>query len=157
MKPSITLIESIQISADAEKIFHFISDLRNDPKWRPEVESMTVEGETKVGIVATELITVYKFFHFVTPVKVLEMESPKIFVAETPDTHPTWVKVVRSLKKLNNGAIEFTVNLSFSLDNMKQITPVIPPVGIIRAWYKPRMKRYLKTLKKLMETSANLN
>lgn len=154
MKPSITLIESIRISAEAEKIFGFISDLRNDPTWRPEVESMTVAGETKVGSIATELITVYKFFHFVTPVKVLVLDSPRMFVAETPETHSTWVKVIRSLKPLENGEIEFTVNLSFSLDNMKQITPIIPPKGIIRAWYKPRMKRYLRTLKRLMENNT---
>jgi len=157
LRKSITLIESIHISADANKIFSFISDLNNDPKWRPEVESMTMEGESKVGIIATELITVYKFFHFITPVQIMELESPKTFVAETPSTHKTWVKVMRSLKPCENGEIEFTVNLSFSLDNMKQITPITPPIGIVRAWYKPRMKRYLKTLKRLMETGEILN
>lgn len=118
---------------------------------------MSLEGEAKVGTMATELITVYRFFHFVTPVQILELNKPISFVAETPHSHPTWVKVIRSLKPLQTGQIEFTVNLSFSLDNMKQITPIIPPIGIIRAWYKPRMKRYLKTLKRLMEKPEQLN
>lgn len=155
MKRSITLIHSIHISASQERIFDYISDLKNDPTWRPEVESMTIEGETMVGIIATELITVYKFFHFVTPVQILELNRPHTFVAETPATHPTWVKVIRTLKQIDTDRVEFTVNLSFSLDNMKQITPIIPPKGIIRMWYAPRMKRYLKTLKKIMESSTN--
>lgn len=154
MKRSITLIHSIGISTSQERIFDYISDLKNDPTWRPEVESMTMEGETKVGIIATELITVYKFFHFVTPVQILQLDRPHTFVAETPSTHPTWVKVIRTLKQIDNNVVEFTVNLSFSLDNMKQITPIIPPKGIIRMWYAPRMKRYLKTLKRIMESSA---
>ncbi len=154
MKRSITLIHSIQISASQESIFDYISDLKNDPAWRPEVESMTMEGETKVRSIATELITVYKFFHFVTPVQIIELDRPHTFVAETPSTHPTWVKVMRTLQQLDNNTIVFTVNLSFSLDNMKQITPIIPPKAIIRLWYAPRMKRYLKTLKKIMESTV---
>ena len=151
MAKNISLLQSIEINASPEKIFDYISDLNNDPVWRPEVEKMDVKGETKIGTLVVEHITIYRYFRFVTPVMIKELDKPKRFVAETPPTNPTWVECIRTTEKLDNGKTKFTVRLSFSLDVMKQILPFIPPAIFVKMWYDPRMKKYLLNLKRILE------
>jgi hypothetical protein len=147
------MLQSIEIAAPPEKIFDYISDLRNDPKWRPEVTKMEMLGEKEVGVAVLEYITIYRFFHFLTPTYIKVLHRPFTFVAETPDTHPTWVQCIRSTQIVANGKTKFTVRLSFTLDNIKQISPIIPPGFVVKAWYTLRIKNYLKNLKQILETA----
>jgi len=152
MKKNICLLHAIEINTSPEKIFDYISDLNNDPKWRPEVAKMEVHGEKTLGTQVTEYITVYRYFKFTTPTILKVLDRPTKFIAETPDSHPTWVECIRTIETLENGKSKFTVQLSFSLDNMLQILPFIPPAIFIQMWYARRMKRYLKNLKGILET-----
>ena len=151
MRKTIVLRESITIAATAEKICSFISDLSNDVQWRPEVEKMEVSGAAGVGQEVIEYIRIYRFFRVVTPTVVKTYDFPHRFEVETPATHPTWVHCMRSMEPQENGYILFTVQLSFSLDNLKQILPFIPPAWAVRMWYRPRIRRYLRRLKTIME------
>lgn len=151
MRKTIVLRESITIAASAEKIFGYISDLSNDVQWRPEVEKMEVNGPPGLGQEVMEYITIYRFFHVVTPTVVKTYDVPYRFEVETPDTHPTWVYCIRTMEPQENGLVLFTVQLSFSLDNLEQILPFIPPAWAVRAWYQPRIRRYLRRLKAIME------
>lgn len=147
--------ESIEIDASPEKIFDYISDLTNDPKWRPEVERMEVKGEKQIGTLVIEYITVYRFFRFVTPTEIKVLDRPARFVVETPKDHPTWVECIRSTEKTENGKSKFTVQLSFSLNNLKQVTPILPPSVLVRMWYVPRIRKYLKRLKRILESKES--
>lgn len=154
MRKTIVLRESIPINAAPEKIFAYISDLRNDVQWRPEVEKMEVNGPSGLGQEVTEYITIYRFFHVVTPTVVKTFDFPFCFEVETPSTHPSWVHCLRTMAVQENGEVLFTVQLSFSLDNLKQILPFVPPAWAVRMWYQPRIRRYLRRLKAIMELSA---
>ncbi len=154
MRKSIVLRESITIAASAEKICSYISDLSNDVHWRPEVEKMEVNGAAGVGQEVIEYITIYRFFRVVTPTVVKALDFPNRFEVETPATHPTWVHCIRSMEPQENGDVLFTVQLSFSLDNLKQILPFIPPAWAVRMWYQPRIRRYLRRLKTIMEMAG---
>ena len=151
MQKRISLLHSITINAPAEKIFDFISDLSNDTKWRPEVEKMEVKGEHKIGTVIIEYIRIYKFFVIVTPTEIKLLDRPFKFIVETPASHPTWVECIRSIEKAEGSNSKFTVQLSFSLDNLRQIIPFTPPSFAVRWWYGPRMRKYLRNLKRLLE------
>lgn len=155
MAKRISLLESIHINASCEKIFDYISDVGNDPHWRPEVARMEVKGERKIGTVIIEYITIYRFFHVITPTEIRVLERPGKFVVETPSTHPTWVQCIRSVKDVGNGSSEFSVQLSFTLDNLKQITPIVPHSLFVRMWYRPRMKKYMRKLKKILENDPS--
>ena len=151
MPRSLTLIQTIEIQAPAEKIFDFISDVKNDPHWRPEVEKMDEQGENKPGTIVIEYIRVYKFFRIITPTVIKILDRPNTFIVETPDTHPSWVKCIRSTETLTNGNTKFNVQLSFTLNNLKQVFPIVPPSFIVEMWYRPRMKKYMRNLKRLLE------
>lgn len=117
---------------------------------------MEVKGAAGVGQEVMEYITIYRFFRVVTPTVVKTYDFPKCFEVETPDTHPTWVHCIRSMEPQENGQVLFTVQLSFSLDNLKQILPFIPPAWPVRLWYMPRIRRYLRRLKAIMEQTGRL-
>ncbi len=153
MLKNITLLQSIEIRASAEKVFDYISNLSNDPLWRPEVTKMDVQGELRSGTVIIEYITIYKFFHIVTPTVVKVLDRPNKFVVETPPGHPTWVECIRTVSNTAPGDSIFTVQLSFSLNNLKQIFPIIPPALFVNMWYKPRMRGYMNNLKKILEST----
>lgn len=150
-KKSVSMRQTIEIKASPEKIFDYISDLGNDVKWRPEVERMEVTGSPKVGALVTEYLRIYRYLKFVTPTVILVMNRPMQFVVETPEVHPSWVHCIRTVKQIDATTCLFTVQLSFSLDNIRQISPIVPPGFVVRAWYVPRIKQYLKRLKVLLE------
>jgi hypothetical protein len=149
----IFLKQSIEIKASAEKIYDYIADLNNDHIWRPEVEKMEVLEEGKLGTLAIEYITVYAFFHMTTPVQIMKMNRPFEYEIETRPEHPYWVHCIRSIKKLDEEHSSITVELSFTLDNLKQAFPILPPKQFVFWWYNPRMKKYLKNLKRMMENN----
>lgn len=152
MAKNISIKESIEINVSPENIFDFISNVKNDLLWRPEVSKMEVNGDPKHGSEIIEHITIYKFLHIITPVVIKVLNKPNEFIIETPSTHPTWVHCIRSIEKIENEKSIFTVNLSFSTDNLRQIVPFTPPGKLIIIWYKPRMKKYLRKLKRILET-----
>jgi hypothetical protein len=151
MSKRITLEASIEMLVSPERVYAYVSDLRNDHAWRAEVERMDVSGGSAVGCVVTEYIRIYRFFQIVTPVEIIAMDYPSAFEIETQASHPTWVHCIRRIDVCANGQTKLSVRLSFSLDNLKQILPFEPPAVFVRMWYKPKMKRYLKRLKSLLE------
>lgn len=153
MANKVQMAERIKIEASAEKIFEYITNGNNDPKWRTEVDRMDVQGETKIGTVMVEYSSFYKFLHTVTPTEIKVLDKPSKIVLETPANHPTWLQSIRTIKEISNNECEVTYELAFSLDSMKQIMPFTPPVGLVTFWYSPRIKKYLKNLKHILEQS----
>lgn len=153
MSKTVQMAESIEIMASAETIFDYLLDGNNDPKWRIEVDRMDVRGPLRLGTVMLEYSTFYKFLHTVTPTELKVIERPSMIVLETPANHPTWLKSVREIKPTHNGACDVAYELSFSLDSMKQIMPFVPPVSMVDKWYRPRMRKYLRNLKGILEKS----
>lgn len=153
MSSKVHMAESIVINVAAEKIFDYISNGNNDPKWRTEVDRMDVQGETQIGTVMVEYSSFYRFLHTVTPTKIKILDKPNKIVLETPANHPTWLQSIRTIKQISNNECEVTYELSFSIDSMKQIIPFTPPVGLVTFWYSPRIKKYLKNLKQILENN----
>ncbi len=154
-KACVSMTKSIEICCRPEAVFDYTSNLSNDPYWRPEVASMELNGETKVGAIAVERITIYRYFNFVTPVVLKVLDRPTTFVAESLPEHPYWVECVRTVSSLDKSRVLFTVKLSFSLDNLRQILPVLPPAFIVSWWYVPRIKKYLNNLKRILESNTS--
>lgn len=153
MSNNVRMKESITINASADKIFEYVTNGNNDPKWRTEVDRMDVQGETKIGTVMVEYSSFYKFLHTVTPTEIKVLDRPNKIILETPDTHPNWLQSIREIKILNSTECIVFYELAFSLDSMKQIMPFTPPAKLVAMWYRPRMKKYLKNLKNILEQS----
>lgn len=152
MGKKVSMEASTIIKSSPEKLFNYISDGNMDPNWRTEVDRMEVKGKTEEGTILVEYSSFFKFLHTVTPTQIKTLERPTKLVLETPDNHPTWLRSIRTIEPLENGNCKFTYELAFSLDSMKQIMPFTPPAKLVRMWYKPRIRKYLKNLKRIIET-----
>jgi uncharacterized protein YndB with AHSA1/START domain len=151
MTDNVVMVESIDIEAAAETVYDFLADTDNDPKWRTEVDRMDAKGEVKVGAIVVEYSTFYRFLHSVTPTEAKELTRPHRIVFETPASHPTWLRSTRTIQPLGGNRCLLTYELAFSLDSMKQLLPIALPARWVDAWYRPRIRRYLKNLRKLTE------
>ena len=147
----VTMRSEITISRPAEEVFSFISDGSNDPKWRTEVYRMDVSGPPQLDTQWVEYSKFFKFFETVTPTVVKEFNAPHRVTIETPIGHPTWLRSVREVTP--NGALESTLSyeLAFERAAMRQLLPMTPPASIITWWYSPRIAKYLKNVKRLLE------
>lgn len=150
-KKSITLTHAILINRTPATVFDYISDLSNDAYWRPEVDRMDVKTNNEEGSEIIEHLRIYRIFKVVTPVIVKLRERPARFIVETPMSHNSWVHCIRSIDAIHAETSQLTVQLSFSLDNIRQMLPFIPPAWTVRLWYAPRIKNYLKNLKRILE------
>lgn len=147
----VKMSSSVEIAVPAQRLFEYISDGNNDPKWRTEVDRMEVQGEIEEGTVMIEYSSFYRFLHTVTPTEIKTLDAPHKLVLETPDSHPTWLRSIRTIEELEHDQVRFTYELAFSLDSMKQILPFTPPAKLVSMWYSPRIKKYLRNLKKIVE------
>lgn len=143
---------SINIGKPVDIVFNFISNGVNDPKWRTEVERMKVNGAPTLGTTWMEYSTFFKWFHIVTPTAIMEFTYPKRIVLETPKNHLPWLRSIREVEAINREQSRFTYELSFDVDLTKQIMPIAPPVWFITLCYMPRIRKYLRNLKKLIES-----
>ncbi len=151
MSKKVFIAESAIIKASAEKIFDYITDGNNDSYWRTEVDRMDVQGAIQVGTILVEYSSFYRFLHTVTPTVIKALERPYKIILETPSTHSTWLQSVRTVRSSINGGSTVTYELAFTLDSMKQIMPFVPPAELVTMWYRPRIKKYLKNLKTILE------
>lgn len=151
MTKKVFMSGSIIIKTTAEKLFDYIANGDNDPNWRKEVDKMEIQGAIQQGTLMVEYSSFYKFFHTKTPTIIKVLTPPNQVVLETPDTHTTWLQSIRTIEKTEHQTVKFTYQLGFSLDAMKQILPFIPPAKLVKIWYKPRIDKYLKNLKQIVE------
>ncbi|MFJ9428580.1 SRPBCC family protein [Streptomyces sp. NPDC101490] len=154
MAGRVEMRDSIVIEAPDTAVFDFISDGTKDPQWRTEVDRMDIRGERALGTVMTEYSSFYRFLHTVTPTEIKRLEPPTRFVLETPESNPTWLRSIRTVEPVGDGRTRFTYELAFDLEAMKQISPVLPPGSLVAAWYRRRIRRYLRNAKRLIETAS---
>jgi hypothetical protein len=80
------------------------------------------------------------------------LDSPKLVIFETPDGHPTWLESYRELTNLGDGRTEMIYRLSSDIAHSGMIGAFYAKV--LKMIYEPRLPKYLKTLKGLMEEKA---
>jgi hypothetical protein len=111
-----TIKRSIEVPVPAETAFAFISDLRNDRKWRKDLKSLQTNAEGP-AIVGTEVKERTRFLtqKLVTESKVTVLDPPRELVLTTTST-PEPARAWRRVTPAPEGSlIEYEVELL--LDN----------------------------------------
>ena len=152
MSTLVSMSHTITIDKPVEVVFDYVSDLTNDPKWRSEVDRMDVQGPVdEEGVLTIEYSTLFAgLMKTVTPTLTKSLEHPVRAVWETTEDHPTWLESVRELRDLGDGRTEMTYNLSFDIPQKGFRGSVI--AKILNMLYKPRLPKYMRKLKELLET-----
>ncbi|MBI1789723.1 MAG: SRPBCC family protein [Acidobacteria bacterium] len=145
---------SIDVDCDQRSVFDFVSDGRNDPGWRTEVDRMDVAGPVALGAQWMEYSTFFKVLHTLTPVVIKELDPPKRVMVETPAQHPFWLRSVREVQAIDDQRSRLTYELAFDLSLLRQITPILPPGWFVAKWYARRIRRYLRNAQRILESEG---
>lgn len=87
-----------------------------------------------------------------TPTETKTLQRPVQVRYETTEDHPTWLESFRELRDLGNGHTEMTYRLSFDVAQDGLLGKVV--AKIIKTLYEPRLPKYLRKLKDLLEAGT---
>lgn len=153
MPTRVTMFHKITINAPQAVVYSFVIDPSKDPLWRTEVDKMEVQGPIQEGTTTIEYATLFGgLMKTVTPalIKTLKPNSLAVFV--TPEGHPTWLESHRELRDLGDGRTEFAYRLSFDVAQGGVIGAIY--AKLLKTLYEPRVPKYQRKLKELIEASV---
>ncbi len=114
---------------------------------------MEVQGPIQEGTVAIEYSTLFGgLMKTVTPTLVQTLKPNSLAVFVTPEGHPTWLESHRELRDLGGGHTELAYRLSFDVAQGGVIGVIYAKV--LKTLYEPRIPKYLRHLKELIETDV---
>lgn len=142
--------KNIVINKPVKEVFDFITNGKNDPLWRSEVDKMDVKGPVELGTIWVEYSTFFKFFHTVTTTKIVELDAPYKAVFETVKDE-VWLKSTRTFKELSNNKTMFNYVLEYDKKLLKKITPILPTTKSVEKSYGKIVDKYLLKVKELIE------
>ena len=148
---SVSMRGEIEIDRPATAVFAFVTDGGKDPSWRTEVYRMDVTGIPAVGAEWTEYSRFFLGRETVTPTTITDYAPPFRVVLETSQTHPYWLQSVREVVPLSESRSRLVYVLAFDPAAMRQLLPFTPPIWLIKKWYTPRIQKFLRNAKRLLE------
>jgi polyketide cyclase/dehydrase/lipid transport protein len=153
MASQMVVERGIVVAVARPVVFDFVSDFRNDPRWRSEVNRMEMVAPLDLGDIATEYSTLFGK-EVVTPTVVVEKDAPRIIRVQTPTSFPHYLESVRIVEPVDAGTSRFRYRLTSDGDFLADVLPELPPADELSAAYGPVLEKYLATLKELLETAA---
>ncbi len=152
----IALSGTIVINKDQETVFSFLSDYRNDPKWRKEINQTTINTpQIQVGSLLTEdSFLSRKNPHYLSHLICSELlPHSRITCNTTPETK-FYSKNTRSVKKIDNESCKVIYQLEFDTAIVKHGLGFQLPGFFLKFYTNSVMKDYLSVLKKHLENST---
>lgn len=155
MKP-IRANGNIIVNSDLQTVFTFLSDYRNDPKWRKEINQTSISTD-KMGL--GTLLTEDSFLskrnpHYISHLKCTEYIPNKAVTCETTSEAKFWAKSSRTVEIIDTDQTKVTYELEFDPAIVKFGIGFQLPHFFLNFYTKSVMKDYLAVLKKNLESSA---
>lgn len=149
---NITISGEITISNNAESTFQYISNLKNDPFWRKEINGTEMTSLPQLHARARESSYLSKK----QPANVLELEciafiDQQKIVYQTLSTSPFYLKSTREVKAISANETQFKYSIIFDKNIVKHGLGFSLPSFIIKMAAQSDMKKYLKKLKEILE------
>lgn len=114
--PGITIISierSVVINRAPKRVFAYAADFLNDPAWRAEVNTMTVDGPRRLGAIYTEDSTLGLQQHGVTLTELTDWEPRRLAAAETLPTSPYYLRSQRTFERIGPKRTRLTYLLEY--------------------------------------------
>lgn len=147
---------TINIEAEHQKVFRFVSNYSNDRKWRSEIISTTLIGATGVGNVAIERSFLSKRIpKYTRKLHCTDFAKDSSITYETISGSIHYLKNSRKVVQSLNNSTDLTYQLEFDPSVVKFGLGFRIPAILINMVTKRSMKKYLKTLKIIIESSSN--
>lgn len=144
---------SIVINRDLQTVFNYLSDYRNDPKWRKEINQTRLSTEIiDLGTMLTEDSFLSKRNpHYISYLKCTEFIPNKTVSCETTPDAKFWAKSSRTVETIDNNNTKVSYELEFDPAIVKFGIGFQLPHFLLNYYTKSVMKDYLAVLKKNLE------
>lgn len=148
---------SIIIRSELPAVFHFISDLANDTRWRKEIRATTMTSKPALHARATE----HSYLSRRVPDHVLHLECTDFeanarIVYQTPAGAPVFLKSDRQVEALSPTHTRFIYSLSFDPKLVRIGLGFGLPPFLVRLVAQKDLKAYLRNLNVLLEHGTGL-
>ncbi|GAA4809667.1 SRPBCC family protein [Nocardioides caeni] len=150
----IRIERSVVINVPAREAFAYAADFLNDPQWRAEVTTMTVDGPRRIGAVYTEDSRLGLRPHWVTLTRLTVWEPDRHVVAETLPTSPYYLRSERTFEELAPGRTRMTYLLEYDAAMADAVFGFPVPPILVELGYATIMQAYLGKLRLLLESGS---
>lgn len=147
---NVIVSQQIEINADIDKVFYFVSNPLNDHKWRTEVHEITADGVLTEGTVYREDAFIGLRYHFITETYLEQLVAPHIAIFKTTDSNPYYLRSSRLVIKNGKKTI-FKYVVEFDKAMIKKVFGVGLNANLVSKAYGARMLKYLFSLKRILE------
>ncbi|WP_460634306.1 SRPBCC family protein [Larkinella harenae] len=144
---------AILVNKNAEDVFDFFANPCNDNLWRTEINKSLLDGPLQVGVTVSEYSYLSKKeSNNLLELKCVQFEKNKIAVFETPDNPKFYLRSQRLVKAVSDNTTELIYKLDFDKSIVKFAVGFSLPNFIISLKAGSDMKKYLRQLKKQLES-----
>lgn len=151
----ITIERSVVIDRPRRAVFAYAADFLNDPDWRAEVNTMTVDGPRRIGAVYTEDSTLGLQQHWVTLTELTVWKPRRKVAAETLATSPYYLRSQRTFRRTSDGGTRLTYLLEYDAAMADAVFGFPVPPAFVEAGYGAIMRVYLNKLRSLLESGRD--
>ena len=152
MKP-IDVTATIEIAESTPKVFDFLANYTNDPRWRAEIKDVQLSTPAiKEKTVITEVSFLSKKVpKHVSVLQCVTLQPGRLVTSETTADSPFWSRNTRSVEPLAGDRTQVTYRLQFDPAVVKHGLGFGLPRFVVHLYTKATMKKYLAALKILLE------
>ncbi len=144
---------NIVIRANANAVFEYVSDLRNDRHWRTEITDTKIKDEKiKLKTIAIEDSYLSKKIpNHKTILECVEFLPPKKIVYQSIPASDFLIMNSREFEEIDNAATKLLYTVAFDSAIVRYGIGFNLPLFFLKYYTKKTMNKYLKSLKKILE------
>lgn len=148
----ITVERSVVVDVPVRRAFRYAADFLNDPEWRAEVNTMTVDGPRRIGAVYAEDSHLGLRPHWVTLTRLTVWQPRRRVVAETLPTSPYYLRSGRTFERISPRRTRMTYRLEYAPEMADAVFGIRVPPVLVEVGYSAIMASYLAKLRHLFRT-----
>ncbi|WP_207492376.1 hypothetical protein [Aridibaculum aurantiacum] len=150
---NINIEGAITINAERSIVFDYISNLENDKYWRKEINWTAMTAKPALGALAEESSFLSKRApNNILKLHCIEFLGNKKVVYQTVPGSTFYLKSSRLVEAISASECKVIYSLSFDNGIIKHALGFSLPMFVSRMVAKNDMKKYLATLKSILET-----
>ncbi len=149
----IEVTATILIDSRPATVFAYYSNYLNDPAWRAEIKKVETDTEhirTKTRITEESFLSRSVPKH-INRLECIELQLNKLITSQTTSDNQFWSRNTRTVEPAANNGTKVTYQLEFDAAIVKYGLGFGLPRFIVSAYTKATMKKYLSSLKRILE------
>lgn len=143
------------INKASHLVFDYFADFTKDPQWRKEINK-TETSSRPIGVGTTIIENSFlsgKVPNYISTLTCTALDPGKLIISESVPTNMFWAKSTREVEHVTDNTCTITYRLQFDMDIVKHGLGIALPKFFVTFYTKQTMKKYMKQLKKNLESN----